>query len=837
MSTPDTRRPVAAGRLTASLAALMVATLVSLVVPTTPAAATASTTDYIANCSVDLMTSPVAVAAGSYSAAALVTTIKAGTGVTANTAVDGDAWSETCDSTTVTGTTWLPIVAQGETPVGTLYPGDSVLYAPAGEFRVSPGYLEGIDVSRWQGTIDWPTVASAGGKQFAFIKATEGTTYVNANYASDHAHARAVGIRTSAYHFAQPSASTADGVAQADWFVANMGLTSGDLFPALDLEVRNSLTNSQLITWVQAFMGELYARTGMKGAIYVSPSFWSSYMNNTTWFAANGYTVLWIAHWFVKAPTVPASNWAGRGWTFWQYSNCGHVPGIGGGTSCVDLDRYNGTDLTRMTFAPDFSVAVPSSTSQSPTATGGSTSSTKASSAASVPQGSAAGYAISISRMYFTLPISFDVSGLPAGAAASWSASPASSGTTNLTIATSQGGVITPPGTYPLTITGSATLNNGITGVGALISRTATATLTVVAPNYTITAPTVSIKQGATASMGVSVARSYVDSAIGLSVSGLPAGTAATFTPAPIGVGGTGGFLTIVTTLNGSTPTGQFPAAATDPATGTTSGGPTAGPTPVGRYTLTIHSAGTAPAGAGGAEIDHTMTVTLTVIDGIAPVASGPTSRLYSGTTVSTTATPVWTTWSASDPSGIRAYTVQRQVDGGSWSTVTLPSATSTGITQLETFGHRYRYRVLATDGAGNVGPWSYGPTMTPTLFQQTSSAFSYGASWYTAWSTSYLGGSERYTRARGATATFKVWGSSFAWVGYKGPNRGYAAIYVDGAYRGTVNLYASSYQARRVIWTTTFASNGSHAIRIVNLATSGHPRIDLDAGVRLVFS
>ena len=62
--------------------------------------------------------------------------------------------------------------------------------------------------------------------------------------------------------------------------------------------------------------------------IYVSPAFWSKYMGNTTWFAANGYDQLWIAHWTTApAPTVPASNWNGSGWTFWQYTSSGTVPG------------------------------------------------------------------------------------------------------------------------------------------------------------------------------------------------------------------------------------------------------------------------------------------------------------------------------------------------------------------------------------------------------------------------------------------------------------------------------------------------------------------------------
>ena len=67
-------------------------------------------------------------------------------------------------------------------------------------------------------------------------------------------------------------------------------------------------------------------------------------MADTTAIADAGYTVLWVAHWGVAAPTLPANDWQGNGWTIWQYSNCGNVPGISG---CVDLDWFDGLD-----FAP-----------------------------------------------------------------------------------------------------------------------------------------------------------------------------------------------------------------------------------------------------------------------------------------------------------------------------------------------------------------------------------------------------------------------------------------------------------------------------------------------------
>ena len=121
---------------------------------------------------------------------------------------------------------------------------------------------------------------------------------------------------------------------------------SGDLLPVLDLERSNGLTPAQLTTWVKDFLGRVYTRLGVRGIIYCSPSFWKTYMGDTGWFASNGYTILWVAHWTTGAsPTVPAANWGGKSWTFWQYTSDGAVAGISGR---VDMDRYNGTDLTKV---------------------------------------------------------------------------------------------------------------------------------------------------------------------------------------------------------------------------------------------------------------------------------------------------------------------------------------------------------------------------------------------------------------------------------------------------------------------------------------------------------
>lgn len=206
---------------------------------------------------------------------------------------------------------------------------------------------KGIDVSHWQGQIGWLQVGAAG-YDFAFAKATEGTTYIDPTYVTNRAGAAAAGLRIGAYHFARPAgtsdaAAIASGIAQADYFVAAAQPRRGDLLPVLDLEKSGGLGVARLTAWTQAFLDQVYARLGTRPLIYASPSFWKTSLGDTPLFAADGNR-LWIAHWTkASLPLLPAAGWSGLGWTFWQWTSCSSVPGIGG---CVDGDRVNGASLS-----------------------------------------------------------------------------------------------------------------------------------------------------------------------------------------------------------------------------------------------------------------------------------------------------------------------------------------------------------------------------------------------------------------------------------------------------------------------------------------------------------
>jgi GH25 family lysozyme M1 (1,4-beta-N-acetylmuramidase) len=640
----------------------LVAGLVLAAAPIGAGGVTADST-YVTNCAANLRASPS-------TSGTLLTTIGQGLTVVATGTVSGSAWTATCGTASLAGSTWLAITVVGGTSTTMRY-GLSVVYSASGLYSLAPpppppgSVLEGVDVSQWQGTIDWSGVAYAG-KAFVIMKASEGRDYADPKYATNHAGARAYGIRVGAYHFANPDMTANDAILEADSFVQKMAILAGDLNPALDLEQTGGLSTADLQAWVSAWLNEVYAKVGMRPMIYTSPSFWSSKMGNTTTFASQGYTVLWIAHWFVGAPTVPANNWGGRGWTFWQYDDCGHVLGI---TGCVDLDRYNGTDLTAVTYAPTWSV------SASPT---------------SVKQGAAGDMTINIARQYFTLPVALSVTGLPAGATGTLDPATTTASST-IHITTSNSGTITPVGTSDLTITATA---NGVTK------------------------------------------------------------------------------------------------------------------TAIGK---------------------------LTVLETVPPTVTAPYTTVPWDLATGSTTTPVLIRWTgADDSSGIAGYWLQSQVNGGVWEWASQGSTAPSFMKSLA-FNTLYRYRVMATDGAGNDSDWAYGPSFKVMLTQQSSSYVAYSTGWATSYTTSAIGGSLKYTTSAGAWASYSFSGAGISWVAYKGPNRGSALVYIDGSLAGTVSLYASTYQSKRVVFSRTWDSNEWHTIRIVNLATAGRPRIDLDAFVRLV--
>ncbi len=223
---------------------------------------------------------------------------------------------------------------------------------PAGSAAATE-QAKGLDVSHWNGVIDWIRVAGDG-YTFIFGKATEGFTLTDPTYSINRAGTEGFGLRFGAYHFARPSgttdaAATASAIQQADHFVDVAQPQATELPPVLDLETTGGLKSTRLKLWTRAWLDEVYARIGVQGLIYASPNFWKSALANSANFAAAGNR-LWIAHWTKNAaPLVPAGNWGGQGWTFWQWTDCSTVPGF---AHCSDGDRMNGPDPSTVAIGP-----------------------------------------------------------------------------------------------------------------------------------------------------------------------------------------------------------------------------------------------------------------------------------------------------------------------------------------------------------------------------------------------------------------------------------------------------------------------------------------------------
>lgn len=185
---------------------------------------------------------------------------------------------------------------------------------------------QGIDVSQHQGTVDWPAVVQAG-YVFAFIKATDGETYVDPEFAQNWAGAAAANVLRGAYHFFRAEDSPQ---AQVELFW-NTVAGNGELPPVVDVEETMGVSAATLISNLTQFLAELQQASGRTPMIYTGPSFWNSL--GTT--AFGGYP-LWVAEYGVSQPTLPG-GWSS--WAFWQHSESGSVPGIQG---AVDLDVFNG---------------------------------------------------------------------------------------------------------------------------------------------------------------------------------------------------------------------------------------------------------------------------------------------------------------------------------------------------------------------------------------------------------------------------------------------------------------------------------------------------------------
>jgi len=216
----------------------------------------------------------------------------------------------------------------------------------------APAGVPGLDVSHWQGAVDWSTVAANGAK-FGYMKATEGVTFLDSQFATNYAGSAAAGILRGAYHFGLPDTST--GAAQADYFMAHGGGWVNDgktMPPVLDIEYNPYSTSdwagwcynrtpAQITAWITDFVNRVHDRTNQWPVVYTTSGWWNNCTGSNT--AANASTPLWIAPVASDGGNTPAMPAGWTSYTFYQWATSGTFPG--------DQDVFAGTATELSGFA------------------------------------------------------------------------------------------------------------------------------------------------------------------------------------------------------------------------------------------------------------------------------------------------------------------------------------------------------------------------------------------------------------------------------------------------------------------------------------------------------
>ena len=199
--------------------------------------------------------------------------------------------------------------------------------------------LYGIDVSKWQGTINWASVAGDG-VNFALIRVSDGTGYIDEKFPQNWQGAKDNGVIRGTYQFFR---SDDDPIAQADILIDRMGaLEPGDLPPVADVESTDGVSNATRANRLHQWLDHVEAATGRRPMIYTGGYFWqdnvaADFSDYPLWHA--GYTG-------GTCPSTVANQWPG--WAFWQFSSTGSVAGISGN---VDENRFNGSLADLRDFA------------------------------------------------------------------------------------------------------------------------------------------------------------------------------------------------------------------------------------------------------------------------------------------------------------------------------------------------------------------------------------------------------------------------------------------------------------------------------------------------------
>ena len=194
--------------------------------------------------------------------------------------------------------------------------------------------VRGVDVSAYQGEIDWEVLSSQD-ISFAFIKATEGSSFVDRYFDYNYTQAQKTNLRIGAYHFFSFDSS---GTSQAENFIKNVEKCDNMLPPVIDFEFygdkeKNPPAQSDVRQQLDALIKALETHYGMKPLLYATEESYSMYLAN----AYEDYDI-WIRN-VISAPKLSDN----RDWTFWQYTNRERIDGYKGEEKYIDMNVFYGT--------------------------------------------------------------------------------------------------------------------------------------------------------------------------------------------------------------------------------------------------------------------------------------------------------------------------------------------------------------------------------------------------------------------------------------------------------------------------------------------------------------
>lgn len=217
--------------------------------------------------------------------------------------------------------------------------------------------IVGIDVSKWQGRMDWGVAEPK--IHFAYIKASQGRDVADPAFIENWLGAGVHGIPRGAYHYFVPRRSPVnDPKLQASFFASQLDGDFGQLPPMLDCETDpDGLSIQEMVERIYKFLNEFKNLTGLECGVYTRSGWWDPQVTNgeksATDFphiSGDGIRPLWVAQYnsVIQFPSVPW-DWERRYgqtcWTFWQWSADGNLKGpeYGAQSKSIDLNRFNGS--------------------------------------------------------------------------------------------------------------------------------------------------------------------------------------------------------------------------------------------------------------------------------------------------------------------------------------------------------------------------------------------------------------------------------------------------------------------------------------------------------------